>query len=279
MLPATPETVASFIDAQAETKARATVERYRSSIAALHRAAGLQNPCADEIVRLAVKGMNRAKGRRQKQPGPLNRTSIGRMLEVKTPGRMHRRVTEAKREAPLVALRNAALVAVAYDTLLRRSELVSFYVGDLHRGVGGSGTALVRRSKADKEGEGAIKYLAPDTMEHIAAWLTAARLESGPLFRPLTKGGQVGTGALGGGEVARVFRDLATAAGLKLARLPSGHSTRAGETQDMFAAGFELLEVMQAGSWKTPAMPARYGERLRAQSGAARKLATLQNRA
>lgn len=30
MLPATPETVAAFIDAQAEIKARATVERYRS---------------------------------------------------------------------------------------------------------------------------------------------------------------------------------------------------------------------------------------------------------
>ena len=121
--------------------------------------------------------------------------------------------------------------------------------------------------------------IAPDTMAHIGAWLAAARLESGPLFRPLSKGGQVGAAALGGGEVARVFRDLATAAGLKLARLPSGHSTRVGATQDMFAAGFELLEVMQAGSWKTPAMPARYGERLRAQRGAARKLATLQNRA
>ena len=279
MLPATPETVTAFIDAQAETKARATVERYRSSIAALHRAAGLHNPCADEIVRLAVKRMNRAKGRRQKQAEPLNRTSIARMLEVKTPGRLHRRVTEAKRETPLIALRNAALVAVAYDTLLRRSELVSLYIGDLHKTADGSGTVLVRRSKADQEGEGAIKYLAPDTVEHVDAWLSAAQLTSGPLFRPLTKGGQVGAGALGAGEVARVFRDLATAAGLKLARLPSGHSTRVGATQDMFAAGFELLEVMQAGSWKTPAMPARYGERLRAQRGAARKLATLQNRA
>ena len=279
MLPATPETVAAFIDAQAETKARATVERYRSSIAALHRAAGLHNPCADEIVRLAVKRMNRAKGRRQKQAEPLNRTSIARMLEVKTPGRLHRRVTEAKRETPLIALRNAALVAVAYDTLLRRFELVSLYIGDLHKVADGSGTVLVRRSKADQEGKGAIKYLAPDTVEHIDAWLAAAQLTSGPLFRPLTKGGQVGAGALGAGEVARVFRDLATAAGLKLARLPSGHSTRVGATQDMFAAGFELLEVMQAGSWKTPAMPARYGERLRAHRGAARKLATLQNRA
>lgn len=279
VLPATPETIAAFIDAQAATKAPATVQRYRSSVAALHRAAGLPNPCADEVVRLAVKRMNRAKGRRQKQAEPLNRPSIERMLEAKAPGRRHRRVTEAKRETPLIALRNAALVAVAYDTLLRRSELVSLYIVDLHKGADGSGTVLVRRSKADQEGEGAIKYLAPDSMAHVDAWLTAAALESGPLFRPLTKGGQVGETALGAGEVARVFRDLATAAGLKLARMPSGHSTRVGATQDMFAAGFELLEVMQAGSWKTPAMPARYGERLRAQRGAARKLATLQNRA
>ncbi|MGV7035035.1 tyrosine-type recombinase/integrase [Methylobacterium symbioticum] len=279
MLPASPETVAAFIDVQAETKSRATVERYRSSIAALHRAAGLPSPCADEIVRLAVKRMNRAKGRRQKQAEPLNRGSIERMLAAETPRRLHRRILEGERETPLIALRNAALVAVAYDTLLRRSELVSLYIGDLEKGADGSGTVLVRRSKADQEGEGAIKYLAPDTMAHIDAWLAAAGLASGPLFRPLTKGGRVGSGALGDGEVARVFRDLAVTAGLKLPRLPSGHSTRVGATQDMFAAGFELLEVMQAGSWKTPAMPARYGERLRAQRGAARKLATLQNRA
>lgn len=56
---------------------------------------------------------------------------------------------------------------------------------------------LVRRSKAGQEGEGAIKCLAPDIMAHIEAWLSAAHLESGPLFRPLTKGGQVGATALG----------------------------------------------------------------------------------
>ena len=64
-----------------------------------------------------------------------------------------------------------------------------------------------------------------------------------------------------------------------MARPHSGHSTRVGAAQDMLAAGLELGEVMQAGSWKSVAMVARYGERLIARRGAARKLAVLQNRA
>lgn len=279
MLPATPQTVTDFLDAQAKLKSRATVERYRSSIAALHRAAGLTSPCNDELVRLAVKRISRTKGRRQKQAEPLNRPNIERMLDQKATIRRHRRIAEAEPEVPLIGLRNAALVAVAYDTLLRRSELVALHVEDVERGADGSGTILVRRSKTDQEAEGAMKYLAPDTMERVSAWVSQAGLANGPLFRPLTKGGRVRASALGDTEVYRIFREIASAAGVKLSRPPSGHSTRVGATQDMFAAGFELLEVMQAGSWKTPAMPARYGERLRAQRGAARKLAAIQNRA
>ncbi len=149
------------------------------------------------------------------------------MLTVMTPERLHRRVLEGEQGAPLIALRNAALIAVAYDTLLRRSELVSLYIGDLQKGADGSGTVLVRRSKADQEGEGAIKYLAPDTMAHVETWLTAAGLEGGPLFRPLTKGGKVGASPLGDREVARVCSaTLARTAGLNLSRLPPG--TRPG---------------------------------------------------
>lgn len=268
MLPASPETVAAFIDAQANLKAPATVARYRSSIAALHRAAGLPNPCMDERVRLAIRRMNRAKGKRQKQAEPLNRGAVERMIGAQAP-----------QSSPLLALRDAALVAVAYDTLLRRSELVSLLVEDLERAEDGSGSVLVRRSKADQEAQGTVKYLAPDTMAYVDAWLAAAGLSSGPLFRPVTKGGRAGSTALEDQEVRRLFRKLAALGNLKLARPPSGHSTRVGAAQDMLASGLELFEVMNAGSWKTPAMPARYGERLLARRGAARKLATMQNRA
>jgi len=48
----------------------------------------------------------------------------------------------------------------------------------------------------------------------------------------------------------------------------SGHSLRAGMAQDLVGAGAELPAVMQAGRWRTPAMPARYAERLLAARGA-----------
>lgn len=279
MLPASPETVAAFVDAQAELKAPATVARYRASIAALHRAAGLDNPCQAEAVRLAIRRMNRAKGRRQKQAEPLNRGNVERMLGGPA-SYAARNVAGPPAQAPrLIDLRDAALIAVAYDTLLRRSELVSLRIEDLQRAADGSATILVRRTKTDQDGEGAVKYLAPDTLRHLEAWLAGAWLLKGPVFRPVDKLGRAGDTALEAQEVRRLFQKLAANAGVVLPRPPSGHSTRVGAAQDMLAAGLELGEVMQAGSWKSVTMVARYGERLLARRGAARKLATVQNRA
>jgi len=39
-------------------------------------------------------------------------------------------------------------------------------------------------------------------------------------------------------------------------------------TQDLAASGAELPAIMQAGRWKSPAMPARYAERALAGRGA-----------
>ena len=67
MLSSRPETIAAFIDTMTETRAPATVRRYATSISHLHHAAGLTNPCNDELVRLALRRMHRAKGRRGNQ--------------------------------------------------------------------------------------------------------------------------------------------------------------------------------------------------------------------
>lgn len=256
-LPASPETVAAFIDAQAELKAPATVRRYVSSIARLHKAAGLDSPTTDEAVKLAIKRMSRANGTRQKQADALNRGHVDRMLA-------------AAGDAP-IALRDKALLAVAYDLLARRSELVALDVEDLTFAEDGTGTALIRWSKTDQAGEGAVGFIAHDTIEHVRRWLEAAGATDGPLFLSARRGRR-----LNDRDVPRIFKKMAKAAGLNID--PSGHSTRVGVAQDMTAAGFGTAEVMQAGRWKTPAMVARYSEQQRARRGASAKLAALQNR-
>ena len=66
-LPAAPETVAAFVDAMAERRAPATVRRYVASITLAHRALECEATLKSAPVRLALKRMHRARGRRQTQ--------------------------------------------------------------------------------------------------------------------------------------------------------------------------------------------------------------------
>jgi integrase len=264
-LPASPAAVAAFVDAMSPTKAPATVRRYVSSVATFHRAARLPNPCADEAVRLALKRLHRARGRAQAQAVPLTRDLVDRMLAAARNGTRD--------------LRNRALLAVAYDSLCRRSELVALQRTDLEAAEHGEGTLTIRRSKTDQEGVGQVRYLAPDTMRHLAAWLTASGHTNGALFRAVSKSGSIG-GPLDPGDVARVFKAMAAAAGMARALIASisGHSSRVGAAHDQVRHGVELPAVMQAGGWTSPTMVARYSAKLEARRGGAAKLALLQNR-
>lgn len=264
-MPASPATVAAFVDAMAATKAPATVRRYVSSVSTFHRAAGAPNPTEALECKLALKRMHREKGRAQQQAAPLNRQLVDRML--------------AGAGSALRDLRNRALLAVAYDTLCRRSELADLARADLEVGPDGAATVTVRRSKTDQEGAGMVRYIAADSVRHLTAWLDAAGHTDGALFRAVLKGGRLGD-ALDGAEIARVFKELAAGAGLTAAEAArvSGHSTRVGAAQDMVRHGVELPAVMQAGGWRTPEMVGRYTARLDARRSGAAKLAVLQNR-
>ena len=174
--------------------------------------------------------------------------------------------------------RNRALLAVAYDTLLRRGELVALQVPDIVVETDGAATVLVRRSKADAEGRAAQAYLAPDSVALVHEWLERSGVRRGKVFRSLCRG-VVGEG-LDACHVARTFKHMARAAALpgELVEHISGHSTRVGATQDMVAEGIGMAAIQHAGRWKTTAMVNRYGERLLARRSGAAQLARLQRR-
>jgi len=259
-LPASPDTLVRYVDALAGHKAPATIRRYLSSIATFHRAARLDNPCAAIEVGLALKRLHREQGRAQVQAAPLIRSLVDRLMAAAGPDMKGRR--------------DRALLALAYDTLCRRSELVALRVADLEAGADGDATVLVARSKTDQEGIGMVRYIAPDTWRHVEAWTGAAGITDGPLFRSVGRGGRVG-GALNTGDVARIFKRMAAAAGISPETVAgiSGHSSRVGAAQDMVHYKETLAAIMASGRWKSPEMVSRYVKEQEARDSAANRIA------
>ena len=264
-IPASAETVAAFVDAMAKQRAPATVRRYVASIAAAHRAMGWEKIARSEPVRRALQRMHRRKGRRQAQAQGLT-------------GELRQRLMEATGDG-LIDARNRALLAAAYDTLLRRSELVGLQVADIVVEPDGAATMLVRRSKTDPDGRGSMAYLAPDSVALVREWLERSGIAEGRVFRSLSRGA-IGE-RLDASQVPRIFKAMAGSAGFphELVERISGHSTRVGAAQDMVAGGIPMAAILHAGRWKTTAMVSRYGEQLLARRSGAAQLARLQHRA
>ena len=195
----------------------------------------------------ALKRMARARGERQQQAMGLNDHLIVKML--------------AGAGRRLVDLRNKALLTVAYTTMCRRSELVALLREDLRIDPDGWGTITIQRSKTDQTGIGAAVAITADAVQHLQAWLTAARIESGPLFRRVDRHRRV-RGPLDAASVSRIYKAMAKRARLgpeEVARI-SGHSTRVGACQDMVRYGADIVGAMQAGRWRSATMVARYAE-------------------
>ena len=263
--PASAATVAAFIDEMGRIKTPATVRRYVSSIATVHKALREINPLDSAAVRFALQRMHRRRGRRQAQVQGLTWPLRNRLIEA-TGDR-------------LIDARNRALLAVGYDTLLRRAELVSVKVADLLEEIDGTATLLVRSGKTDGEGRGATLYLARDTVALVNTWRELGSINGGYLFRSVRKDATVGQ-KLDPSQVPRIYKRMARHAGIpaEVVDTLAGHSTRVGAVQDMIACGIELPAILQSGRWKTTRMVHRYGERLLARRSGAAQLAERQNR-
>jgi integrase len=266
-LPAAPETVTAYIQFCGEAGRKpATVRRYLATIATAHRAAKLMNPNDDEDVKLALKSLHNQSPKRQKQAKALGWHDIKRFLITAGDG--------------IRADRERALLAVAYDTMARRSELVAIDVEHVSFMEDGSGRVIIRRSKTDQVGEGSLAYLSQDTVGYLQAWLKAAKITHGAVFRRLIGRERIGD-RLQVDAIAQTFKRVAEFVGMTAqeAKEVSGHSIRVGAMQDMLALNIDLASVMQAGRWKTTVMPMRYGEEVQAGRGGMARTAKAQGRA
>jgi integrase len=266
-LPAAAKTVRDFVfECLAKDKKPATIRRYVSTIGRAHRASGVLDPTSSEEVKLSLKEMGRKAPARQRQARGLVWKEIELFLSIEPRN--------------LRDIRDRALVAVAYDSMCRREELVSLVVEDIAEAGDGSGRILIRRSKTDMTGEGATAYLSPLTMRLIQEWVTQAGIKEGPLFVRVLGPSSVGA-VLTAQNVTAVLRKVGQWIGLAKEDWEkiSGHSARVGAAQDLLALNIDLSSVMQAGRWRDTRMPMRYGEKVLAGRGAMARAAKSQGRA
>lgn len=293
-LPASPQTVARFLRDSADAgKKAATLSRYASSIARAHALADLADPTKAELVRLELKAQRRALGVRQKQARGLRfRGEVADPLAAAGPIGVCVEAMLAAAADTLQGLRDRALLSLAFDTGLRRSEIVAVRWHHIEKGSAGAGRLFVPCGKADQEGQGAYAFLSVRTMQALAAWRDTSTMAEGAVFRRLHRArDKAGTDIWTPGAgmtpqsvtlIYRALLDAAREAGLLGAiaeadfdhwrRSLTAHSTRVGLTQDLFANGQDLAGIMQALRWKSPQQPARYAQALSAEANAAARV-------
>jgi integrase/recombinase XerD len=243
--PTTPELVAQFVAADAARSASSTLKRRLCAIRKVHRLLRLPNPVDNECVALALRRALRAKRRRPKQAGPVNAQLRDQLI--------------AACATDLQGLRDRAMIAVGYDTLCRRSELVDLRADDLVQLAGGGARVLIRRAKNDPFGDGRWGFLSASAAAHLQQWLDVAGIRCGPMFRPLHNGRLIER-HLHPIAVNRRLKAAAARAGLgpDAVRQLSGHSMRVGAAQDLMSAGRDLLQIMTAGGWTSANVVGRY---------------------
>jgi integrase len=208
-LPASPAVVSAYVDDLVPRRRVSTVRRRVAAVRARHLDAGRWSPTAAPEVQAAL---TRAEWR-----GRGDRTTT-RPLGVDE-------LRSVSRAAPagIVGARDRALLLVGYGAGLAPGELAGLRVDDVSVGRTGISVHTAR-------GRTLVPYGSDEWLCSVAAWRAwraAARLTTGPVFRPIDRHGTVHDRPLGVRGVTRIVQRAVTRAGLDPARY-SGRSLRRG---------------------------------------------------
>lgn len=247
-LPAAPGMLAAYLTERAESRSMATVRLAAAAVAAAHRAQGHDNPVAHQVVRATLKGLSRQAaeaGKSQaKQAGALTDEALAAIRASACDPRCHKNGRiESDDYARARGLVDIALCQTMADAGLRRSEAAALVWRDVVREWDGSGRLLIRRSKTDQEGGGAVVAITRRAMKDLDVIRGDANDDT-PVF------------ALSRAQIHRRIRAAARAAGL--GDDFGGHSGRVGLARRMVGNGAPMPLVMQQGRWAAVDMVARY---------------------
>lgn len=165
-------------------------------------------------------------------------------------------------ERSLRGIRDRALLLTAYDSMCRRSELVSLSMKDIVINRETKTLKIkLRRSKTDQDGLGRWLHLGQEAQDTILSWIDEAKIEDGKLFRGVRRGQSI-TESLSAAQINRIYKRIARRSKADNYTVDhiSGHSIRVGAAQDLLTSGATLPIIMQRGRWSKADTVMRYIE-------------------
>lgn len=184
----------------------------------------------------------------------------------------------------LLDIRDLALVNVMFDGLLRADDVARVQIKHIDFK---QNRLLVEKSKNDQAGAGSYRYISDISLSYISDYLTEAnegKLEGDPrsirkgiLFRATSPKGTslrdydesvTRTGLMTKLNYTTIYRAIKRIA--QKAELDfdiSGHSMRVGGAVSLAEDGQSIVDIKNAGGWKTDTQPARYIEQARIENG------------
>jgi site-specific recombinase XerD len=240
-MPATTDTVILHVTALADGGLSvSSIGRRLAAVTYAHKLGRAENPCTGDDLREVLAGVRRTLGTAPRRKAAATADRIRAMLD-------------ACDTSTTLGLRDRAILALGFAGAFRRSELVALTMADLTEVPDGY-RVLIRRSKTDQTGEGAEivipRGLRIRPVEAVQAWLEAAGITEGLLFRAIQRGGRVKPQGLRGIDVARAVKRYAAAAGLDPVEF-SGHSLRAGFVTSAAESGASILKIQEVSRHKS----------------------------
>ena len=251
-LPAEPYLIVEYIcKLTGSGRSSASIRRALCSLSAIHKLNRFEDPTKDPDVALEMRRMHRKLGRSCSQAGSINADTLDKLVLAT--------------DDSIRGIRNRALLLVAYDTLCRRSELVSLQVKDVKINIKNglkTSSILLRKSKTDQDSTGRWLHLSPRAHLALVEWMKELPEEQEYLIVGIYRGGKISRNSLGSGQVNRIYKQIARNAGLDELAIEriSGHSMRVGAAQDLLNSGASMPIIMQRGRWSKTDTVMRYLE-------------------
>lgn len=260
-LPASPETVASYLVRYAGVLATSTLTHRLAALAQWHVDQGFADPTKAPLVRKVLRGIRAEHPVQEKQAKPLQVDQLRQIDQWLVDAIAAAREARDRGEE-LRHTRDRSLLLLGFWRGFRGDELTSLQAQHVQVVPGEGMRCFFPRTKSDRQHKG-VTFQAPAlaSLCPVSAylnWISLAHIDGGPVYRGIDRWGNIGEVGLHPNSLIPLLRAVIDKAGVVDAAQYSGHSLRRGFANWASADGWDTKSLMEYVGWKSVQSAMRY---------------------